>query len=113
MARWLDLEAALECLLDRAAVRDREQPLALVGRERTAQLDLSFAAPNADRLRLAVLTVGGIGPHVAQSDNHVVQWPSLPHRVHAERHRRARAEGTEKVIVGSRTRVRAAGLRRF
>ena len=44
-----DRETSLERLLDRAAVRNRQEPVALLGRERALELDLPLDPPDANR----------------------------------------------------------------
>src|SRR5690242_10626620 len=111
--RRRDLQSPLERLLDRTAIRDRQQPLVLIVGESTVQFHASLDATNADRLRLAVLTVARVRRRFTHSDHDTIQRPTLAVSVHANCHRRTRTERTDEVVVRRRTSVSAAGGQRL
>ena len=63
--------------------------------------------------RLAVLTVLGVNPRMVEADLDAIECESFPLRIHAECHRRSRAECGEQVLVGPRSAIGATEGFRF
>ena len=99
--------------MNRALVRDFQQPLLLIGAERSRELDLQVDVPDRFALALAVHAVFGVNALVRQTHEHVLERPLLLARVHAERHRSAGAERRQQQRVRVRALIGAAHGVRF
>ena len=84
-----------------AAVRNRDKPRTVRGRKFALKLDAAFERLDHGGMAFgACLAVGRVHSSVVNLDGHSLKGNLSSIREQADRHRRARAEGSGKEIVG-------------
>src|SRR5688572_29818980 len=111
--RRLDDRIGGERLVDGTLVRDLQQALLLFVVERSLHGDRAVDALDLSFSTFAVLTVFRVNAIMLEVDDHAFERPSLARGVHLQRHRAARSQRSEQVLVGTGSEIVAAGAHRF
>ena len=108
-----DVDLRFERAMDGAFAGDLDQLGALLGRQRTGQLDLRVYPVEHPFLRLALFAILRVNARMPKRDRNVFQWELLSARVQPDGHRCANAQSDKEVVVRARCRIGAAGTYRF
>ena len=108
-----DVNLRRQRAVNRALVRNFQEPRALFCRQRSGELDESLDLVEHSFLGLAFGTINRVNLRVPQRNGDSFQRPSLATRVHGHCHGRATSECGQQKIVGGRSRPGPSGGNRF
>ncbi len=99
--------------MNRAFVGNLQQLGSLFVRQRARKMNVAFDSIEHSLFGFAFGAIGGVDLRVPQMNRDLLERPGLAAGVHPHSHRSTRSQSGEEQIVGRRSRIRAAGRRRF